>query len=171
MPGCHSEGPQEAREIGNQELMNFKGKCKVLHLEENSPMQQYRPGADWLESSSAEKDLVDPGWQQVKHESACALAAKAASCLLGCTNRSVARQSKEVIFPLYAVFVSLRTEYHTRFWAPQYEEDAVRLEQVQWRATNIRGQSTRQEELCFVNPKGRRQRGDLIAVLNYLTGG
>lgn len=59
MPGCHSEGPQEPRETGNQELMNFKGKCKVLHLEENSPMQQYRPGADWLESSSAEKDLVE----------------------------------------------------------------------------------------------------------------
>ena len=126
-------------------------------MEENCPTQQYRPGADWLERSSAEKDLQSPGWQQVEDESACALAAKAANCVQGCTSKSVARQSKEVILSLYAVFVSLHTEYHTQFWTPQYKRDAVRLEQVQWRATKTRGWSTRQEELCFVNPKGRRQ--------------
>jgi len=34
-----------------------KGKCRVLHLERNNPMHQYRLGADPLESSSAERDL------------------------------------------------------------------------------------------------------------------
>ncbi|KAK4821753.1 hypothetical protein QYF61_000814, partial [Mycteria americana] len=34
-----------------------KGKCQVLHLWRNNPMHQYMLGADWLESSLAEKDL------------------------------------------------------------------------------------------------------------------
>ena len=34
-----------------------KDKCKVLHLGWNNPMHWYKLGADWLGSSSAEKDL------------------------------------------------------------------------------------------------------------------
>lgn len=83
---------------------------------------------------------------------------------------SVARQAKEVIL-VYAGCLSLHTVYHIRFWAPQYEKDAIRLEQVQWRATKTRGWSIQQEKLCFVNPRRRWQRGDLIAAFNYLTGG
>jgi len=34
-----------------------KGKCKVLHLGNNNSRHQYVLGANWLESSFAEKDL------------------------------------------------------------------------------------------------------------------
>jgi len=34
-----------------------KDKCRFLHLGRNNPMQQYRLGADLLQSSSAERDL------------------------------------------------------------------------------------------------------------------
>jgi len=34
-----------------------KSKCRVLHLERNNCIHQYRSGADLLERSSAEKDL------------------------------------------------------------------------------------------------------------------
>lgn len=34
-----------------------KGKCRVLPLERNNPMHQYKLGVDLLERSSAGKDL------------------------------------------------------------------------------------------------------------------
>lgn len=37
-----------------------KRNCKVLHLGRNNPMYQYTLGANWLESSFAEKDLGLP---------------------------------------------------------------------------------------------------------------
>ncbi|RMC17305.1 hypothetical protein DUI87_05886 [Hirundo rustica rustica] len=36
-----------------------KGKCRVLYLSRNNPMDHYRLGADLLGSSSVEKDLVN----------------------------------------------------------------------------------------------------------------
>ena len=42
----------------DKNLMKFnKGKCKVLPLGRNNPMQHYMLGADWLQNSFVEKDL------------------------------------------------------------------------------------------------------------------
>lgn len=41
-------------------LMKFKGKCRVLHLERNNFTHYCRLGADLLESSSVEKDPGAP---------------------------------------------------------------------------------------------------------------
>ncbi|KAK4832850.1 hypothetical protein QYF61_025870 [Mycteria americana] len=46
-------------EWSNRSFLKFsKGKCFVLHLEHNSPMQQHRLGTDWLSDCLAEKKLV-----------------------------------------------------------------------------------------------------------------
>lgn len=48
-------------------------------------MQQYRQGADWQENSSAEKDLRDLVENNLSISQQCALIAKKANGILGCT--------------------------------------------------------------------------------------
>jgi len=87
-------------------MMRFnKGKCKVLHLERNNHMHQYRLGVDLLESSSAERDLGVLVDDRLTMSQYCALVAKKAIGILGCIKSSVASRSREVLLPLYSALV------------------------------------------------------------------
>ncbi|KAJ7414299.1 hypothetical protein WISP_84907 [Willisornis vidua] len=73
-----------------------KDKCKVMPLGRNSPKDQYRLGADLLESSSAEEDLavlVD-GKHYLSQQ--CVLVASRANGILRCIRKSVASRSREL---------------------------------------------------------------------------
>jgi len=105
-----------------------------------NPKHKYRLGREWLESSPKEKDLGVPVDEKLSMSWQCALAARKAKRILGCTKRSVASRLREVILPLYSALMRPHLESCVQLWSPQHKEDMDVLERVQRRATKmIRG--------------------------------
>ena len=86
-----------------------KSKCRALQLGRNNTMCQYRLGDDLLERSSAEKDLGD---NRLAMSQQCALMAKKANGIWGCTMKSMASSTREIILLLCCV----------QFWAAQLQK-------------------------------------------------
>jgi len=117
-------------------LMELKGKGRVLHLGRNNPRHQYRLGLTCWELLCRE-GLGVLGDDKVTMSQQCALVAKKANGLLGCIKRSVASRSREVLLPLYSALVRAHLQYYMQFWTPQLKIDEELLERAQHRATRM----------------------------------
>lgn len=74
-------------------------RCRVLHLGKNNCVHQYTLGVDLLQRSSTEKDLGILMDNRLAASQQCALVAKSANGILGCTEKNVASRWRGVILP------------------------------------------------------------------------
>jgi len=85
-------------------LMKFNKEGPAPGL--GNPQYQYRLGNKWIESSPARKDSGVLVNEKLDMTMQCELASQKASYILGCTRRSMASRSREVILILYSALVT-----------------------------------------------------------------
>ena len=96
-------------------------------------MYHYRLGPNLLVRSFRKKDLGVAVDKRLAMSQQCALAAKKANGILGCSTKSMASRLTEAIVSFYPALVKPHMEY----WALQFKKGRELLESIQRRATKM----------------------------------
>lgn len=103
-----------------------------MHLELSNQKVQNRLGSVVAGNSLAKRN-VGLTVKNNKSQQDVTAAIKA-SQILSCIFRGITNRGRDVIIPLYSVFVSSDPKCCVQFWSPQFQKDVDRMEQVQGRA-------------------------------------
>ncbi|KAJ7403878.1 hypothetical protein WISP_148822 [Willisornis vidua] len=108
-----------------------KGKCRVLPLWRNNPMNLYRLVSDLLKIA-----LGVLGDNKLPMSQQCVLVTKKTNGVLGCVRNSIATRLREVILPLYSALVRPQLRYVSSSGLLS-TRDMEHLERACWRATTV----------------------------------
>lgn len=100
----------------------------MLHVASDNPKQQNVLGVEWLECSSAEKDMEILMESQLSMSQQCGLAAMKANRILGCIGRSTISRPRGAIIPPYLAFIRPHLEHCVQFWSLQLIKDIGKLD-------------------------------------------
>ena len=151
-------------------------KCKTLHFGKSNPKCTYLMNSETLRTDDHEKDLGVEIHTSLKPEKHIDTVVSKANRILGMINRSVQYKGKDCILPLYTALVRPHLEYAVQAWAPHYNKDIEKIENVQKRAlkmisdaeiSNI-GYEDKLRKLKLFSMEKRRLRGDLIETFKIM---
>lgn len=118
-----------------ENLMKFSDtKYKVLCLCEDNLKHEYRSGDEWIESSTAEEDLMEVD-EKLGMIQEIPFSTQKASHSMDYIKRDVASRLRKMIVPLYSTTVRNLLQCCIQVWGLQHEKVMELLELIQRRAT------------------------------------
>ena len=151
-------------------------KCKVMHLGNGNPRDEYKINGEPLQVVESEKDLgvvISSDMKTTKH---CIEIEKKCNRLLGYIKRQFVFKNKKIVLTLYNALILPHLQYCVQFWSPALVKDINRLERVQARATKLIPElrhlsyESRLEKLGMPTLRTRRIKLDLVQAYKILHG-
>jgi len=105
-----------------------KNTCQILHLGWCNPGYMYRFRGKRLDCSPGERDVEILDDSKLNMSQQCALAAKKADSVLGCTKHSIANWSKGMIVLLHSTLMQPHLKSCVQYWTTKYTKDMKVLE-------------------------------------------
>jgi hypothetical protein len=157
--------------------MSFNvSKCKVMHVGQRNPGQEYTMNGIKLATTSEERDIGVTVCGNLKPSSQCSKAAGTAAAVLGQISRAFHYRDRHTFIGLYKQYVRPHLEFAVQAWNPWTQHDKETLEKVQRRAvgmvSGLRGETYEEKlvELGLTTLEERRHQADMLQVYKILTG-
>ena len=151
-------------------------KCKVMHVGQTNPKNNYTMSGKQLHSTDQEKDIGVLITDNLKPTAQCNSAASKGRIVLGQIARSFHFRDRYVFLKLYKTYVRPHLEFSVPAWSPFLSQDIQVLEKVQMKAVNmisgLQGTTYLEKlnELKLLTLENRRKKYDLVETYKIMHG-